>query len=171
MYFLFVLPMQTHRRQHTGERPYSCVECDHHFANWPNYNKHMKRKHGINTSVNVRKPQAIPPSGMPAKAKLNHVVPTAENVNNTSSTSTSAAAHPGQASTPPLPPLMRCCEDDVYGCVHRSARNVDDDDATTTEQQRHDDIEYMTADDEQQIDSTTTSYYIPVPIEASTQPK
>lgn len=30
---------------------------------------------GINTSVTVRKPQAIPPSGMPAKAKQNHVVP------------------------------------------------------------------------------------------------
>lgn len=41
---------QTHRRQHTGERPYSCVECQHHFTNWPNYNKHMKRRHGINTS-------------------------------------------------------------------------------------------------------------------------
>ena len=41
---------QTHRRQHTGERPYSCTECQHHFTNWPNYNKHMKRRHGINTS-------------------------------------------------------------------------------------------------------------------------
>lgn len=41
---------QTHRRQHTGERPYSCLECQHHFTNWPNYNKHMKRRHGINTS-------------------------------------------------------------------------------------------------------------------------
>lgn len=31
--------------------------------------------------MNVRKPQAIPPSGMPTMAKLNHVVPTAENDN------------------------------------------------------------------------------------------
>lgn len=30
---------------------------------------------GINTSVTVRKPQAIPPSGMPADAKQNYVVP------------------------------------------------------------------------------------------------
>lgn len=106
--FRFKGVLTTHRRQHTGERPYSCIECNHHFTNWPNYNKHMKRKHGesvvvavggrpppppsdacwpngilsfagINTSVNVRKPQAIPPSGMPTMAKLNHVVPTAEN--------------------------------------------------------------------------------------------
>lgn len=63
--FRFKGVLTTHRRQHTGERPYSCHECQHHFTNWPNYNKHMKRRHGINTSVTVRKPQAIPPTGMP----------------------------------------------------------------------------------------------------------
>lgn len=63
--FRFKGVLTTHRRQHTGERPYSCHECQHHFTNWPNYNKHMKRRHGINTSVTVRKPQTIPPTGMP----------------------------------------------------------------------------------------------------------
>ncbi|CAK9796263.1 Zinc finger protein 585A [Anthophora plagiata] len=48
--FRFKGILTTHRRQHTGERPYSCLECQHHFTNWPNYNKHMKRRHGINTS-------------------------------------------------------------------------------------------------------------------------
>ncbi|GLV41602.1 deformed wings [Carabus blaptoides fortunei] len=63
--FRFKGVLTTHRRQHTGERPYSCQECQHHFTNWPNYNKHMKRRHGINTSVTTRKPQTIPPTGMP----------------------------------------------------------------------------------------------------------
>ncbi|KAG4066817.1 hypothetical protein HA402_012884 [Bradysia odoriphaga] len=76
--FRFKGVLTTHRRQHTGERPYSCIECNHHFTNWPNYNKHMKRRHGINTSVTVRKPQLIPPSGIPP-TKLNHVVPTVHN--------------------------------------------------------------------------------------------
>ncbi|KAF2904321.1 hypothetical protein ILUMI_01849 [Ignelater luminosus] len=65
--FRFKGVLTTHRRQHTGERPYSCLECQHHFTNWPNYNKHMKRRHGINTSVTVRKPQSIPPTGMPQR--------------------------------------------------------------------------------------------------------
>lgn len=52
---------QTHRRQHTGERPYSCLECQHHFTNWPNYNKHMKRRHGINKSRSNRiKSDSVP---------------------------------------------------------------------------------------------------------------
>ncbi|KAK3926266.1 Zinc finger protein 235 [Frankliniella fusca] len=52
--FRFKGVLTTHRRQHTGERPYSCVECQHHFTNWPNYNKHMKRRHGVNTSRQSR---------------------------------------------------------------------------------------------------------------------
>ncbi|XP_012251182.2 zinc finger protein 85-like isoform X2 [Athalia rosae] len=59
--FRFKGILTTHRRQHTGERPYSCIECQHHFTNWPNYNKHMKRRHGINTShtKHLQQPQQI----------------------------------------------------------------------------------------------------------------
>ncbi|XP_055388208.1 zinc finger protein 182-like [Condylostylus longicornis] len=49
--FRFRSVLKTHRHQHTGERPYSCLECNHHFTNWPNYNKHMKRRHGISENI------------------------------------------------------------------------------------------------------------------------
>ncbi|XP_076277236.1 uncharacterized protein LOC143207526 isoform X3 [Lasioglossum baleicum] len=58
--FRFKGILTTHRRQHTGERPYSCLECQHHFTNWPNYNKHMKRRHGINTSHTKHLSQSQP---------------------------------------------------------------------------------------------------------------
>ncbi|KAK0098679.1 hypothetical protein PV326_005090 [Microctonus aethiopoides] len=60
--FRFKGILTTHRRQHTGERPYSCLECQHHFTNWPNYNKHMKRRHGINTSHTKHLQQPQPQS-------------------------------------------------------------------------------------------------------------
>lgn len=50
----------------------------------------MIRRHGINTSKTVRKPQSIPPSGMPANAKLNYVVPTT-NAENTATTDAEVA--------------------------------------------------------------------------------
>lgn len=39
----------------------------------------MKRRHGINTSVTVRKPQTIPPTGMPDRSNMMHIVPTIHN--------------------------------------------------------------------------------------------
>lgn len=73
---------QTHRRQHTGERPYSCEECQHHFTNWPNYNKHMKRRHGINKSrANSIKTDSVPrPVEEQASEEIseNNVSPTIE---------------------------------------------------------------------------------------------
>ncbi|XP_018900017.2 uncharacterized protein [Bemisia tabaci] len=70
--FRFKGILTTHRRQHTGEKPYSCQECQHHFTNWPNYNKHMKRRHGVNTSKTSR--VKLDPSGAssdePAKTTL-----------------------------------------------------------------------------------------------------
>uniref|UniRef100_A0A2H1VDI8 SFRICE_005617 n=1 Tax=Spodoptera frugiperda TaxID=7108 RepID=A0A2H1VDI8_SPOFR len=44
--FRFKGILNEHVRLHTGDKPYSCTICQRDFTNWPNYNKHMKRRHG-----------------------------------------------------------------------------------------------------------------------------
>ncbi|XP_034239177.1 zinc finger protein 175-like [Thrips palmi] len=91
--FRFKGVLTTHRRQHTGERPYSCVECQHHFTNWPNYNKHMKRRHGINTSRQTRIPSTDNSSNQPVVESMpNSLPPQAPS----QQTETDPLAHPMQ---------------------------------------------------------------------------
>lgn len=45
--FRFKTILIQHIRQHTGVKPYSCTLCQRAFTNWSNYNKHMKRRHGM----------------------------------------------------------------------------------------------------------------------------
>ncbi|KAI5711718.1 hypothetical protein M8J75_002666 [Diaphorina citri] len=43
--FLTVTKLKEHNNIHTGLRPYTCKFCDLSFSNYPNWHKHMKRKH------------------------------------------------------------------------------------------------------------------------------
>ncbi|KPI96725.1 Zinc finger protein 846 [Papilio xuthus] len=46
----FKTRLNLHLRQHTGAKPYNCVQCQRDFTNGSNYKKHMKRRHNIDTS-------------------------------------------------------------------------------------------------------------------------
>ncbi|KAL4710356.1 hypothetical protein ACJJTC_003753 [Scirpophaga incertulas] len=53
--------LKNHERQHTGAKPYSCKNCGMEFTNWSNYNKHMKRRHGLDTSKKKITPHGVFP--------------------------------------------------------------------------------------------------------------
>ncbi|XP_045457484.1 gastrula zinc finger protein XlCGF57.1-like [Melitaea cinxia] len=59
--FRFKSILDQHIRQHTGVKPYSCQHCERQFTNWPNYNKHMKRRHGTNMAKKKRTPKGVYP--------------------------------------------------------------------------------------------------------------
>uniref|UniRef100_A0A8D8VPC2 Serendipity locus protein H-1 n=1 Tax=Cacopsylla melanoneura TaxID=428564 RepID=A0A8D8VPC2_9HEMI len=43
--FLTQIKLKEHHNTHTGQRPYTCKFCEISFSNYPNWYKHMKRKH------------------------------------------------------------------------------------------------------------------------------
>ncbi|CAH2056585.1 unnamed protein product, partial [Iphiclides podalirius] len=59
--FRFKQILKNHERQHTGAKPYSCQNCGMEFTNWSNYNKHMKRRHGTDTSKKKITPDGVFP--------------------------------------------------------------------------------------------------------------
>ncbi|XP_063391363.1 putative zinc finger protein 66 [Cydia fagiglandana] len=59
--FRFKQILKNHERQHTGAKPYSCKHCGMEFTNWSNYNKHMKRRHGTDTSKKKITPEGVFP--------------------------------------------------------------------------------------------------------------
>ncbi|GBP87246.1 Zinc finger protein 254 [Eumeta japonica] len=59
--FRFKTILTQHLRQHTGAKPYTCDQCNRDFTNWPNYNKHMKRRHGMDMSKKKHTPEGVFP--------------------------------------------------------------------------------------------------------------
>ncbi|XP_045508318.1 zinc finger protein 506-like [Colias croceus] len=59
--FRFKQILKNHERQHTGDKPYACEQCGMKFTNWSNYNKHMKRRHGMDTSKKKITPEGVFP--------------------------------------------------------------------------------------------------------------
>ncbi|KAG6444293.1 gastrula zinc finger protein XlCGF57.1 [Manduca sexta] len=59
--FRFKQILKNHERQHTGAKPYACQHCGMEFTNWSNYNKHMKRRHGMDTSKKKITPEGVFP--------------------------------------------------------------------------------------------------------------
>ncbi|CAG5005548.1 unnamed protein product [Parnassius apollo] len=59
--FRFKQILKNHERQHTGAKPYACQHCGMEFTNWSNYNKHMKRRHGTDTSKKKITPDGVFP--------------------------------------------------------------------------------------------------------------
>ncbi|XP_068622346.1 oocyte zinc finger protein XlCOF6-like [Battus philenor] len=59
--FRFKQILKNHERQHTGAKPYACQNCGMEFTNWSNYNKHMKRRHGTDTSKKKITPDGVFP--------------------------------------------------------------------------------------------------------------
>lgn len=59
--FRFKTILTQHTRQHTGVKPYSCEHCLREFTNWPNYNKHMKRRHSMDMAKKKHTPLGVFP--------------------------------------------------------------------------------------------------------------
>lgn len=59
--FRFKQILKNHELQHTGSKPYSCQQCGMEFTNWSNYNKHMKRRHNMDTSKKKITPEGTFP--------------------------------------------------------------------------------------------------------------
>ncbi|XP_075988185.1 uncharacterized protein LOC142984461 [Anticarsia gemmatalis] len=59
--FRFKTLLLQHIRQHTGVKPYSCDICQRDFANWSNYNKHMKRRHSMDMAKKKHTPEGTYP--------------------------------------------------------------------------------------------------------------
>uniref|UniRef100_A0A1B6DHH9 Protein krueppel n=1 Tax=Clastoptera arizonana TaxID=38151 RepID=A0A1B6DHH9_9HEMI len=73
--FLSVTKLKQHCNIHTGERPYKCKYCDRTFTNYPNWLKHIRRRHKVDhktgMSIEVKEQTAESKNILPANNSFN----------------------------------------------------------------------------------------------------
>lgn len=76
--FLSASKLKQHTNIHTGSRPYKCDYCPRDFTNYPNWLKHVRRRHKVDHRTG-KKLENIPSYSKSSKKKVETNIPTTTN--------------------------------------------------------------------------------------------